>query len=403
MNETICLKINKTDKKIMEKEKLQVGKIKTKMECDIVEMNIPLLDLKAQYATIKDEVHTALEPIFTNTAYILGDAVFNFEKQFASFCGEKDCVAVNSGTAALHLALLALGIKQGDEVITTPFTFIATAEAVSHCEATPVFIDIDPETYCIDPSKIEAAITEKTKAIIPVHLYGHPCDMDAINEIAQKHNLFVIEDCCQAHASEYKGKRVPISGIGCFSFYPSKNLGAFGEGGAVVSSDEQFMEKVRLLRAHGENPKNNHKIVGYNYRMSGIQGAILGAKLKHLPEWTEGRRKNAARYNSALEGTSLKLPTERENSKHVYHLYVTESEKRDELSKFLSGKGIASAVHYPVPCHLQPAYSCLGMTEGSLPVCEAAAKRVLSLPMYPELTEEQVQYVAEAVKEFEQQ
>lgn len=366
-------------------------------------MKVPLIDLKAQYATIKDEVQEALEPIFNNTAYILGDAVFNFEKKFAEFCGEKDCVAVNSGTAALHLALLAIGIKPGDEVITTPYTFIATAEAISHCGAKPVFVDIDPETYCIDPKKIEAAITPNTKAIIPVHLYGHPADMDAINEIAQKHNIKIIEDCCQAHASEYKGKRAPISGIGCFSFYPSKNLGAFGEGGAIVSSDEAFMEKARLLRAHGENPKNNHKIVGYNYRMSGIQGAILGAKLKHLPEWTEGRRNNAARYNASLTETSLKLPTEKENSKHVYHLYVTESEKRDELSKFLSEKGIASAVHYPVPCHLQPAYAELGMGEGSLPVCEAASKKVLSLPMYPELTEEQVQLVAQAIKEFGQQ
>ncbi len=362
-------------------------------------MAVPLMDLKLQYRNMRSEADAAMQRVLDNAEYILGSAVDNFEKEFAKFCNARDCAAVDSGTAALHLALLARGIRIGDEVITTPFTFIATAEAVSHCGAKPVFVDVESETLCIDPAKVEAAITKRTKAILPVHLYGHPAEMKPLAEIAEKHSLLLVEDCCQAHGAEYKGKRAPVSGIGCFSFYPSKNLGAFGEGGAIVGNDPDFMEKVRLLRAHGEKPKNTHNLVGYNYRMHGLQGAVLGMKLKHLEEWNNARRKHAKLYNRELSGI-VEIPVERKNAKHVYHLYVVRTAMRDALKKFLDGRSIGNAVHYPCPIHMQPAYSSIGQAKGMFPAAETAAQRVISLPMYPELSKEQLSEVCDAAKEF---
>jgi dTDP-4-amino-4,6-dideoxygalactose transaminase len=360
-------------------------------------MNIPFVNLKSQYLSIKEEIDRAIKSVIDNNAFILGNYVEEFEKNFAKFCGAKYAVGVNSGTAALYLALLAHGIGKDDEVITAPNSFFATAGAISQTGAKPVFVDINEDNYNIDASKIEKAITNKTKAIMPVHLYGQTADMGAIQKIAEKYNLIVIEDCCQAHGAEYNGKRTPVGDIGCFSFYPAKNLGAFGEGGAIVMNNEEIANKIRLLRAHGESPKNTHLSIGYNYRMEGLQGAILNVKLKHLEEWNRARRKNAVLYNELLKG---KVITPKDNLGHAYHLYVIMHKERDALQEYLNSKGIMAGIHYPKPIHLQPAYAHLGYKEGDFPVAEKCAKEILSLPMCPELSEEEINYVADAINAF---
>ncbi len=329
-----------------------------------------------------------------------GPKVREFEEKFAKLCGTKFAVAVSSGTAALHLALLSLGIGQNDEVITVPNTFIATAEAISHCGAKPVFCDINRDNYNIDENLIEEKITNKTKAIIPVHLYGNPCNMDRINEIAKKYNLTVIEDACQAHGAEYRNQKVgSLSDAAAFSFYPGKNLGAYGEGGIITTNNPVIAEKCRLYRAHGENPKNIHNIIGYNYRLEGMQGAILRVKLKYLDKWNESRRKNAELYSKLLEGI---VPTQKIslNNKAVFHVYAIMHKERDKLREFLQTKGISTGIHYEKPVHLQKAYSFLSYKESDLPIAEKAMKESLSLPIYPEMTEAQIAYVCDSIKEF---
>lgn len=362
-------------------------------------MKLPFVDLKLQYNAMKEEVRKEIDEVLNNTEFILGHKVKNFEDRFADYCSKKYTVCVNSGTSALHLALVAEGIKQGDEVITVPNTFIATAEAISYTGAKPVFVDIDKSTYNIDPAKIETVITKKTKAIVPVHLYGQPADMIPIKEIAEMHGIKIIEDCCQAHGAEYRGKRVPFAEIGCFSFYPAKNLGAYGEGGAIVTDDDELAEKIRMLRDHGQRKKYCHKYVGYNYRMDGFQGAVLNAKLKYLDKWINARREKAKLYNELLRGV-VETPKEAEYAKHVYHLYVIRTKERDRLIEYLSSKNIATGIHYPVPIHLQEAYSFMGLNKGSFPEAEKAANEIVSLPIYPEISEEQINYVASATREF---
>ncbi|MEK6760749.1 MAG: DegT/DnrJ/EryC1/StrS family aminotransferase [Nanoarchaeota archaeon] len=364
-------------------------------------MKVPYLDLKAQHDSIKNEINAAIQKTMDNSSFILGPEVEALEREFAEFCESKYAVAVNSGTAALHLALMSLGIGKEDEVITAPNSFFATAEAISHCGATPVFCDINEENYNLDWRKLEEKITKKTKAIIPVHLYGNPCDMDKINEIARKHNLRVIEDACQAHGAEFFGKRVgSLSDISAFSFYPGKNLGACGEGGIIVTNNFELAEKCRLYRAHGENPKNTHKVVGYNYRLEGLQGAILRVKLRYLSSWNEQRRKNAEIYTCLLKDVVI-TPKIQTQNKPVFHIYAIRHRNRDKLRDFLQSKGISTGVHYEKPIHLQEAYSFLGYGESDFPVAEKITKEILSLPMYPEMTVEQIKYVCDAIKEFE--
>jgi dTDP-4-amino-4,6-dideoxygalactose transaminase len=363
-------------------------------------MKIPFLDLKAQNNSIKTEIDKNIKEIIDNSSFILGPSVEMLENEFAKFCNVKYSIGVNSGTAGLHLALLSLGIKQGDEVITVPNTFIATAEAISHCGATPVFCDIDESTFNIDVKLIEEKINDKTKAIIPVHLYGSSCDMDKINEIAKKHDLFVIEDSCQAHGAEYKGRKTGSSSdIAVFSFYPGKNIGAFGEGGIIVTNNKELAEKCKLLRAHGENPKNTHLVIGYNYRMEGIQGAVLNVKLKYLLQWNEARREKAKSYSELLQNIVItpKIPND---NLSVFYLYVIRHKNRDKLKDFLEKNGVATGIHYERPIHLQKAYSHLGYKEGDFPVAEKVMKEILSLPIYPELTLEQIQHICKLIKEF---
>ncbi|MFH1641613.1 MAG: DegT/DnrJ/EryC1/StrS family aminotransferase [Nanoarchaeota archaeon] len=360
-------------------------------------MEIPFIDLRKQYHSIKDEIDRAINKVLENTSFVLGAEVDSFEDNFARFCNSKYAIGVNSGTAALHLALLASNIGKGDEVITAPNSFFATAEAISLTGATPTFVDINERSYNMDPLKIEKIITDKTKAIIPVHLYGQTADMKPILEIAEKHNLKIIEDACQAHGSRYNGKRGTLGESACFSFYPGKNLGAYGEAGAVVTNDEKIANKIKLLRAHGEAPKNTHSIVGYNYRMEGIQGAILNVKLNYLDKWNNERREHARLYNELLQG---KVIIPEEFTYHVYHLYVVRHVMRDGLRDYLSSKGIATGIHYTTPIHLQPAYKNLGYKEGSFPIVEKVTKEIISLPMFPEMTEEQINFVSENIENY---
>ncbi len=358
---------------------------------------VPFIDLKAQYYSIKSEIDDAIGRILETSQFVLGEAVASFEQEFARFCGTEQAIGVNSGTSALHLALLAAGIGAGDEVITTPFTFVATIAAIIYSGARPVLVDIDPKSFNIDPAKIEQAVTLRTKAIVPVHLYGQPADMDAIMSIADRHKLLVIEDACQAHGAHYRGRPVGSFGaIGCFSFYPGKNLGAYGEGGAVTTSNPEYARKIRMLRDWGAEKKYQHQLKGYNYRMEGFQGAVLGVKLRHLDAWTEARRAHARRYNELLTGIDG-TPEEAPNVRHVYHVYTVRSAERDELQKALNVAGIQTGIHYPIPVHLQTAYSDLGYGAGSFPRAEAAAREVLSLPMFPEMTEAQIQEVVAAL------
>ena len=364
-------------------------------------MNVSFIDLKAQYQTIKSEIDEAINRVLLNTSFILGPEVENFEKQFAEYCGAKFCVGVNSGTAALHLALLAAGIKEGDEVITVPNTFFATCEAISVVGAKPVFVDADSQTYLMDISKIEAVISPKTRAIIPVHLFGQTVDMDPLLALAKKHNFFVLEDACQSHGAKYRGKKAgSLGNAAAFSFYPGKNLGAYGEAGAVVTNDEDIAKKIKMLRDHGSPQKYIHDLIGFNMRMEGIQGAVLSVKLKYLDQWLEKRRRIASRYNELLKDLPIKLPKIDDGNEHVFHLYVIATPKRNELSQFLKDNGVSCGIHYPIPIHLQKAYADFGWKKGDFPVCEKAADEILSLPMFAEMTDGQIAYVAGKIKEF---
>lgn len=394
-------------------------------------MQIPLINLKKQYETIKTECDKKVLDILSSAQYIMGENVNAFEKEFSEYLGVKHCISVANGTDALIIALKVLGIGEGDEVITTPFTFFATAEAISAVGATPVFCDVRLETFNMDPDKIEKKITKNTKAIIPVHIFGQPCDMDEINDIAKRHNLYVIEDACQAVGSQYKGKMIGTLGdIACFSFFPTKNLGCAGDGGMIVTNDDNIAIICKALRAHGsgENGKKAYNIlnnineeveedtkqdntiynplkyynylIGHNSRLDEIQAAILRVKLPYLDEWNDKRRQIAKYYNEELKDTKLVTPYEDENVKHIYHMYILQSERREELVSYLKEKGIATGIYYPIPLHLQEAYTYLGYKEGDMPNAEYLSKRTFAIPMFPELTEEEMKYIVQALKEF---
>ncbi len=364
-------------------------------------MKVPFLNLSAQHAPLRGELDRAIAAVIDNDAFAGGPFVAEFEKQFASFCGTNHTMGVSNGTDALWLALLACGIGAGDDVITVPSTFMATAEAITYSGATPVFVDIDEETYTMDPHRLEQALTSRTKAVIPVHLFGQMADMDPIMEFARAHDLTVIEDAAQAHGAEYKGRRAgSIGHAGCFSFYPGKNLGAFGEAGAVVSNDVGIRDRIRVLRDHGQARKYHHTEIGWNCRMDGIQGAVLSVKLRHLERGNQLRRAHAAHYERLLRAIDeIQTPRVKTHAKHVFHVYAVRIQRRDEVIRVFEENGIGFGVHYPIPVHLQEAYARLGYGEGSFPIAERLAQEFLSLPMYPELTSEQVQLVAETLKE----
>ncbi len=360
---------------------------------------IPFIDLKAQYSSIKEEVNAAIARVLESSQFVLGDEVSAFEREFAAYSSAQYGVAVNSGTSALHLALLAAGIGKNDEVITVPFTFVATVAAICYTGAKPVFVDIEQQSYTMDVNQIEESITERTKAILPVHLYGHPADMDPIMKIAEKYDLIVIEDAAQAHGAEYKGRRAgSIGDMGCFSFYPGKNLGAYGEGGMVVMNSPEYARTIRMLRDWGQEKKYHHVLKGYNYRMEGIQGAILRVKLRYLDDWTDARRTNAQSYNELLSQTGVHIPTEKTYAKHVYHVYAIRSQERNLLQQKLHAEGIQTGIHYPIPVHLQEAHKDLGYKSGDFPNSEQVALEELSLPMYPELTEDFIEKISTSVK-----
>lgn len=359
-------------------------------------MKVPFIDLGAQYASIQTEIHDAIDKVLKSSAFAGGPFVAGFEENFARYCGTKHAIGVGNGTDALWFALLAAGVGPGDEVITVPNTFIATAEAVSFCGATPVFVDVDEKTCTMDPALVEGAITLKTKAILPVHLYGQTADMDPILKLAGDRGIPVIEDACQAHGSAYKGRPSGSMGLaGCFSFYPGKNLGAYGEAGAVVTNDGALAERIRMLRDHGQNRKYEHRVIGWNGRMDGIQGAVLDVKLRHLDVWNEARRKHGRLYTELLKDVrGLIPPHEAPYSTHVYHVYAIRVKDRDALMGKLGEQGISSGIHYPIPIHLQGAYESLGLGRGTFPVAEKIADELVSLPMYAELGEERVRHVA---------
>ncbi|HXZ28176.1 MAG TPA: DegT/DnrJ/EryC1/StrS family aminotransferase [Terriglobales bacterium] len=361
---------------------------------------IPFLDLKAQYRSLKPEIDAAIARVLESCQFVLGEEVARFEEEFAAYCGAAHAVAVNSGTSALHLSLLALGVGPGDEVVTTPFTFVATVAAIGYSGARAVLVDVDPHSFNLDPARLERALTLRTKAIVPVHLYGQPADLDPIFEIARRRGVPVIEDACQAHGAEYKRRRVgPLGELACFSFYPGKNLGAYGEGGLVVTNNSEHARTVRLLRNWGEERRYHHQLRGYNYRMEGLQGAILRVKLRHLEEWTEARRARAARYTELLRGSEVQTPAEMPYARHVFHVYAVRSPQRDALQKSLQAAGVQTGIHYPIPVHLQPAYADLGYKAGDFPVAERLAREVLSLPIYPELAPAQIEEVVAAVQQ----
>jgi len=364
-------------------------------------MNIPFVDLKAQYASIKDEIDQAISEVIAKTAFIGGSYANSFEKNFAAFCDAEHCIGVGNGTDALYIAMRALGVGEGDEVITAANSFIATSEAITQTGAKVVFCDVDPQTYNIAVDQIEEKITNKTKAVIPVHLYGQPADMDPILDISQKHGLKIIEDCAQAHGAVYKGKTIgSIGDMACFSFYPGKNLGAYGDAGAIVTKDSVLAKKARMIANHGRVEKYNHEMEGVNSRMDGIQGAILDVKLTHLAEWTESRRKNAYLYNEYLKDTDLTTPFEIDDVKAVYHLYVVRVKKnvRQQLQNYLKGKGIASGIHYPIALPNLNAYEYLNHSENDYPAATKASQEIVSLPMFPELSELQIEYISKEVK-----
>ncbi len=369
-------------------------------------MTVPLLDLKAQYQTIKEEIDAAVAEVFQTQYFILGPKVKECEEAIAAYSNCKHGVGVTSGTDALLIAMMTENIGPGDEVITSPYTFFATAGCIARLGATPVFVDIDPKNYNIDPDLIEARVTKKTKAIIPVHLYGQMADMDPIMQIADAHGLMVIEDAAQAIGAEYKGKRAgSIGHYGCFSFFPSKNLGAAGDGGMVVMNDDERAEKLRQLRAHGSKPKYFHKLIGGNFRLDALQAAVVTVKLRHLDDWSSARQKNAARYDSLFKNSGLvdkglvELPVVA-TDRHIFNQYVIRVKDRDEMRVFLKDEGIGNEVYYPIPLHLQECFAYLGGKEGDYPESEAAAKETLAVPVYPELSDSQAKTVVEAVARF---
>ena len=367
-------------------------------------MNIPFVDLKIQYKSIKEEIDGAMEAVLSRTAFIGGPFAAAFEEKFAAFCNVAHCVGVGNGTDALSIALKALGIGPGDEVITAANSFIATSEAITSTGARVVFVDINPQTYNMDVSQLESLITPKTRAIIPVHLFGQPVDMDPVLTLAKKHGLKVVEDSAQAHGAVYRGRTIgSIGDMACFSFYPGKNLGAYGDAGAIVTNDEKLALRARMIANHGRTQKYNHELEGVNSRMDGFQGAILEVKLRHLPAWSEMRRKNAYLYNDYLKDTGLVTPVEIADVTAVYHLYVVrvEAEKREDFQAFLKSKGVATGIHYPIALPNLIAYQYLGHSESDFPEATRASQEIVSLPMFPELTEEQIAYVAEQVKEWE--
>ena len=365
-------------------------------------MKIDFVDLKAQYAAISQQVDEALQRVVASADFILGKDVELFERDFAAYCEVDQAVGVDSGASALELALRAYGIGTGDEVITVSHTFAATALAISATGAVPVFIDVDERTYNMNPALIEAAITPRTKAILPVHLYGQPANIDEVSRIARKHNLLLIEDACQAHGAQFQGKRVGSFGdAGCFSFYPGKNLGAYGDGGMIVTNDAGVANKLRILRNCGQSEKYKHVMVGFNRRLDNLQAAVLRVKLPHLESWNEARRNAAQLYNEFLkDAANIVTPHEDEDRTHVYHLFVIQHSDRDGLMRHLREQGISAGLHYPTPVHLQPCYEYLNVPRGSLPITDALASRVISLPMYPELTREQIGFVCDQVKRF---
>jgi dTDP-4-amino-4,6-dideoxygalactose transaminase len=364
-------------------------------------MKVPILDLEAQYAGLKAEIDAALQGVCRTGRFALGPEVEAFEVAWAEYCEAEHCVALNSGTSALHVALLALGVGEGDEVITTPLSFFATAEAILYTGARPAFADVDPVTACLDPAAIEGLISERTRAILPVHLYGHPAEMDAILRVGRARGLAVVEDACQAHGALYGDRKVgAIGDAGAFSFYPTKNLGAYGEGGALVTNDSALAERARLLRNHGQQGRYRHAMVGFNYRMDGFQGAVLNVKLKRLDEWAARRRRIVARYGAGLAGTALVLPSEADGVRSSWHLYVVQCEERDALAEHLAQAGVATGVHYPVPLPRLEALAGLGLRGASWPHAERLSSRVLSLPLYPEMSDEQADYVVESIRRF---
>jgi dTDP-4-amino-4,6-dideoxygalactose transaminase len=359
---------------------------------------IPFLDLKAQYRSIKEEVDRAVLSVLESSQFVLGPEVAAFEDEFAAFSGAQHGIAVNSGTSALHLALLAAGVGPGDEVVTVPFTFVATVAAIRYIGAKPVFVDIDPRSFTMDPEAFSGAITHRTKAVLPVHLYGQPADMDPIAAIARRHGVAVIEDSAQAHGAEYKGRRAGSLGdLACFSFYPGKNLGAYGEGGIVITNDAEQARKIRMMRDWGQEQRYHHVLPGFNYRMEGIQGAVLRVKLRHLQAWTDARRQRAQAYDALLEGSAVTPPPEMPYARHAYHIYAVRSGSRDVLQQRLLERGVHTGLHYPIPVHLQPVHADLGYRSGQFPHSEAAAGEVLSLPLFPELPLSDVERVAEAL------
>ncbi|HLE63017.1 MAG TPA: DegT/DnrJ/EryC1/StrS family aminotransferase [Pyrinomonadaceae bacterium] len=363
---------------------------------------IPLLDLKAQYQQINAEIDSAISRVVSSSQFILGAEVEAFESEFASYCQTEHAVGVNSGTSALHLALLAAGVKPGDEVITVSYSFVATAAAICYIGAKPVFVDIDPRTCTLDGAQVERAITARTKIIMPVHLYGNCADMDPIGDVARRYNLIVIEDAAQAHGAEYRRRRAgSIGDMACFSFYPSKNLGAFGEAGAVVTKHARYAEQMRILRDHGQTQRYHHDVAGYNYRMEALQGAVLRVKLRHLDDWNDARRARAVAYRQLLEA-EVGLLSETPNSRCVYHVFPIFTAHRDVLRQHLESAQVATGIHYPIPIHLQTGYQNLGYCAGDFPRTEKACSETLSLPIYPELTSDNVSYIANSIRQFSQ-
>jgi dTDP-4-amino-4,6-dideoxygalactose transaminase len=358
-----------------------------------------MADLKAQYNTLRSEMIQVLLDVAASTSYVLGPRVEAFEQSFAEFVGARHCIGVNSGTSALHLALICAGVKAGDEVITVPMTFIATAWGISYLGATPVFVDVDPVTYTMDVEQVESKITPKTRAIVPVHLYGQPADMRPLLELGRKYGIPVIEDAAQAHGAAYHEQGAGTLGMcGCFSFYPGKNLGAFGESGAVVTNDDEIAHRLRSLRDHGQHQRYHHDEIGFNYRMDAIQGAVLGVKLKHLARWTDVRRKLAQQYDQMLDGLPVKRPAEAPGRRHVWHLYVVLHRHRDQLRERLQAEGVHTGLHYPIPLHLQKAYAHLGHRPGEFPVAERIGRECLTLPLFAEMTAVQQDHVAESLR-----
>ncbi|MHB1162275.1 MAG: DegT/DnrJ/EryC1/StrS family aminotransferase [Chloroflexota bacterium] len=363
-------------------------------------MRIEFNDLKPQHRALRGEIRSAVDGVLEGGWFVLGQQGEAFEREFADYCGVAHCVGVGSGTEAIHLALLACGVQPGDDVVTVSLTAVPTASAISFAGARPVFVDVDPRSFTMDPDRLEAAITPRTKAILPVHLYGQMADMDPILEVGRRHGIPVIEDACQGHGAEYRGRRAGSMGaMAAFSFYPTKNLGACGDGGAVTTDDPELADRLHLLRNYGQRKRYFHESKGFNSRLDEMQAAILKAKLPHLNRWNETRRAKAALYDSLLKGGVIR-PLEADYGRHVYHLYVIRSPRRDELQRFLADRGIGSLIHYPVPVHLQEAYRDLGVPRGALPATERCAGEVLSLPLYPELPDEQIAEVAEAINQF---